>query len=138
MKIVRFLDDAGSVAFGCQQSDDTVTRLQGDIFGDFADSQTPVNVGKLLAPIEPTDFYCIGQNYAQHAKEGGMPIPQNPCVFMKSSSAVQHPLDPIVLPRRLRSDEVDYECELAVVIGKSCKNVSRQEAPKLRAGLHVC
>ena len=49
-------------------------------------------------------------------------------MFTKSSAVVQNPDDPIVLPRKLRSDEVDYECELAVVIGKVCKNASKANA----------
>jgi 2-keto-4-pentenoate hydratase/2-oxohepta-3-ene-1,7-dioic acid hydratase in catechol pathway len=71
---------------------------------------------------------CIGLNYRHHAVESGGKIPEYPVVFMKQTAAVQNPNDPIVLPRFLRSDEVDYECELAVVIGKKCKNVSRDRA----------
>ena len=71
---------------------------------------------------------CIGLNYRKHADEGGAAYPEHPVVFMKMPSAVQNPGDPIILPTILRSREVDYECELAVVIGKPCKNVSRDAA----------
>jgi 2-keto-4-pentenoate hydratase/2-oxohepta-3-ene-1,7-dioic acid hydratase in catechol pathway len=71
---------------------------------------------------------CIGLNYRRHAEEGKAAIPQFPVVFLKTTTAVQNPGDPIVLPRRLRSDEVDYECELAVVIGKRCRNAPKEEA----------
>ena len=83
---------------------------------------------KLLAPVVPTAILCIGLNYRRHAAEGNAPIPKWPVLFMKSPGAVQNPGDPIVLPRHLASDQVDYECELAVVIGRRCKNVSRGDA----------
>ena len=87
-----------------------------------------MKIGKLLAPIEPAVFLCIGLNYRRHAEECKATLPQFPVLFMKTAAAVQNPGDPIVLPRKLRSDEVDYECELAVVIGRKCKNVSRDKA----------
>jgi 2-keto-4-pentenoate hydratase/2-oxohepta-3-ene-1,7-dioic acid hydratase in catechol pathway len=78
--------------------------------------------------LVPSVIYCIGLNYVRHAEEGGLPKPEFPVVFMKSPATVQHPGEPIQLPRRLRSDEVDFECELAVVIGKTCKNASAKSA----------
>jgi 2-keto-4-pentenoate hydratase/2-oxohepta-3-ene-1,7-dioic acid hydratase in catechol pathway len=71
---------------------------------------------------------CIGLNYLRHAAESGIAAPDYPVLFMKMPSSVQRPGGPIVLPRALRSDEVDYECELAVVIGRRCRNVPREEA----------
>ena len=84
---------------------------------------------KYLTPIpSPGKILCIGLNYRKHAEEGKQAIPENPVLFMKNSGTVQNPGDPIVLPRKLRSDQVDYECELAVVIGKTCHNVSKADA----------
>src|ERR1700731_4401507 len=83
---------------------------------------------KLLAPLEPLVILCIGLNYRKHAAETGAKIPEYPVLFVKSLGALQNPGDPIVLPTRLRSDEVDYECELAVILGRECKNVSRAKA----------
>lgn len=83
---------------------------------------------KLLAPIEPVAIFAIGLNYRQHAIETGATIPDFPVLFMKNIAAVQNPGDPIILPRHLRSDEVDYECELAVVIGERCRNASKADA----------
>jgi 2-keto-4-pentenoate hydratase/2-oxohepta-3-ene-1,7-dioic acid hydratase in catechol pathway len=57
-----------------------------------------------------------------------MPVPVQPVLFVKGINTVQNPEDPIILPRHLRSDEVDYECELAVVIGRAAKNVPRARA----------
>jgi 2-keto-4-pentenoate hydratase/2-oxohepta-3-ene-1,7-dioic acid hydratase in catechol pathway len=89
---------------------------------------------KLLAPVAPTAILCIGLNYRKHAEETKAKIPEYPVLFMKTPAAVQNPNDPIVLPRALRSNEVDYECELAVVIGKRCKNVTKADALKYLLG----
>ena len=127
MKLVRFLDASDWVRFGIDHGD-RVTLIEGDIFEQYEDTGTVVEMRKLLSPIAPVDFYCIGLNYAKHAEESGMDPPSHPCVFMKASSSVQNPEDPIELPRHLNSDSVDYECELAIVIGKRCKNVSKINA----------
>jgi 2-keto-4-pentenoate hydratase/2-oxohepta-3-ene-1,7-dioic acid hydratase in catechol pathway len=111
-----------------QLPDGSAMQIIGDILGAHEVTKTPADVKKLLAPIAPVAFFCIGLNYRRHAEEGKAPIPQFPVLFMKNPAAVQNPGDPIVLPRHLRSDEVDYECELAVVIGKRCKNVPMEAA----------
>jgi len=85
-------------------------------------------VEKLLAPIAPVAFFCIGLNYRRHAEEAGLPVPSWPVVFMKNPAAIQDPGAPILLPTHLKSTQVDYECELAVVIGKRCKNVAKDRA----------
>jgi 2-keto-4-pentenoate hydratase/2-oxohepta-3-ene-1,7-dioic acid hydratase in catechol pathway len=128
MRIVRFADSAGAVKFGCQQHDDTTLEIEGDIFGDFTVTARTADVQKILAPIEPVTIYCIGLNYAHHAEEANKAAPKWPVVFMKSPTAVQHPGDPIEVPTHLRSEEVDYECELAVVIGKKGKNIPKADA----------
>ena len=128
MQIIRFQNTSGAIQFGRRHADGQVTLLAGDIFGTLTDTGERVTIGKLLAPIEPRDIICIGLNYRKHAAEGNHSIPEHPVVFMKNSGAVQNPEDPIVLPRRLRSDAVDYECELAVVLGKPCHNVSKAAA----------
>ncbi len=128
MKILRFEDGSGTVQHGVQQADGSVTRINGDLLGEVEDSGQVIEVGKLLAPVVPTDILCIGLNYRRHAEEGGQAIPEYPVLFMKTSSALQNPGDAIVLPRKLPSEAVDYECELAVVIGRDCHNVSKEEA----------
>jgi len=134
MHILRYRDSSGNIHLGTRHSSGQVTRLEGDLFGTLRDTGSPADVTKLLAPLQPADIVCIGLNYRKHAEEGGQAIPEYPVVFMKTSSACQNPLDPIVLPRRLRSDAVDYECELAVVIGKPCHNVSKADALKYVLG----
>ncbi len=77
---------------------------------------------RLFAPIpKPDKFICIGLNYRDHAEESGMAIPDTPIIFTKYPNAICGPGDEIVLPPT--SDQVDYEAELAFVIGKTCKNV---------------
>lgn len=83
---------------------------------------------KLLAPVEPPAILAIGQNYRRHAAESGAEPGKYPVLFMKGLNTLSNPGDEIVLPRRLRSDKVDYEGELAFVISKKAKNVSKAEA----------
>jgi 2-keto-4-pentenoate hydratase/2-oxohepta-3-ene-1,7-dioic acid hydratase in catechol pathway len=128
MRMIRYLDANQQVRYAAQEPDGTAREIAGDIFGQFSVTGRKATVAKLLAPVVPTNILCIGLNYRRHAAEGKAPIPQHPVLFMKATSALQNPGDPIVLPRHLRSDEVDYECELAVVIGRRCKNVSRDRA----------
>ncbi len=102
--------------------------MTGCPFTELVDTGVTADVAKLLAPVEPRDIICIGLNYRKHAAEGNLPVPERPVVFMKNSGSVQNPNDPIYLPRHLASDAVDYECELAVVLGKACYNVARKDA----------
>jgi 2-keto-4-pentenoate hydratase/2-oxohepta-3-ene-1,7-dioic acid hydratase in catechol pathway len=134
MRLVRFLDASGAVRFGHQHANGTTTIISGDIFGDFKDTGETAVVKKLLAPIAPAAVLCIGLNYRKHAEEGKQAIPEHPVLFMKMPSTVQNPGDPILLPTKLKSDKVDYECELAIVIGKPCKNVSKADALKYVLG----
>jgi 2-keto-4-pentenoate hydratase/2-oxohepta-3-ene-1,7-dioic acid hydratase in catechol pathway len=128
MKIIRYLDSNGSIHFGAEQADSSVRRIAGDIYGLHTFTHEPAKVMKLLAPIVPAQILCIGLNYRQHAAETGAKIPERPILFVKGINTLQHPGEPIEIPTRLASTEVDYECELAVVIGRTCKNVSRDRA----------
>lgn len=129
MKLIRYRDSQGNVQIGAQHADGSTTRCSGTSVLDAGDDTgQPAEVAKLLAPLQPVDILCIGLNYRKHAEEGKQAIPENPVLFMKNVGAVQHPDDPIVLPRKLRSEAVDYECELAVVIGKACHNATRENA----------
>ena len=128
MKIIRYLDSSQKVKYASLQPDETAVEIAGDIFGQFAVTGKPADVVKLLAPVMPSSLLCIGLNYRRHAQESKAPIPEYPVLFMKIPNVVQNPGDPILLPRHLRSEQVDYECELAVVIGQTCKNVSRDRA----------
>lgn len=128
MKIIRYADVDGAIHHGVVHPDGRQERLVGDLFDEPKPSGEPARVARLLAPIEPRAIFCIGLNYRRHAAETGAPIPRRPVLFMKSPSALQHPGAPIELPLTLASTAVDYEAELAVVIGRRCKNVARTEA----------
>lgn len=132
MRMVRYRPEGApdsAAEYGVLHPDDAITRADGDpLEGGLTDSGEPAAVGDLLAPVVPAAILCIGLNYAAHAAEGGKPVPERPVLFMKTPAAAQRPGGPIVLPRRLLSTRVDYEAELAVVIGKPCKNVSREDA----------
>jgi len=123
MKLTRYQDSQGSTHYAGNGN-----RIEGDIYGDYSVTEEKADVRKLLAPVQPTGILCIGLNYRQHAAESGMKVNEWPVVFTKGINTLQHPDQPIELPVHLKSDEVDYECELAVVIGKPCKNVSREKA----------
>lgn len=86
------------------------------------------DVARRLAPVEPPVVLCIGANYKRHIEESNAPVPPHPVLFVKNPAAVQNPGGPIELPVGLASAMVDYEAELAVVIGKRCKNVKPADA----------
>ena len=76
--------------------------------------------------INPTKIICVGLNYIDHAKELNMEIPEEPIIFLKPTSSIIYNNDKIIMPKQ--SNRVDYEVELAVVIGKKCKNVKKEDA----------
>jgi 2-keto-4-pentenoate hydratase/2-oxohepta-3-ene-1,7-dioic acid hydratase in catechol pathway len=127
MKIIRHLTSAGP-AYAALQADGSAREIAGDIYGEFRATDKVIKPGKLLAPIAPIYLPCIGLNYKKHAAESNNPPPPHPVLFVKNPASVAHPGDPIELPVKLASNSVDYECELAVVIGKRCKNVSKADA----------
>lgn len=127
MRLIRHLTPAGP-SYAAFQPDGDVREILGDIFGDFRVTDRVVNPGKLLAPVAPANLLAIGLNYKKHAEEGGRGAPEKPVLFIKANSSVQNPGDPIEIPQHLASQEVDFECELAVVIGRRCKNATRANA----------
>lgn len=128
MKIIRYTDKENAIHYAMQHADGRAERLEGCIYENPKPSGELADVAKLLAPVEPKTIFCIGLNYRRHAEETGSRIPGHPVLFMKSPGALQHPGDPIEIPTALVSHQVDYECELAIVIGKKCKNATRANA----------
>ena len=116
--------------------DDKVVELEGDILDYFN-----ADIGKIkedivkthlvedieiIKPVNPSKVVCVGLNYKDHADELEMALPDHPIIFIKPSSAVIGPNENIINPPE--SNQVDYEAELGVVIGKDCRNVSTEEA----------
>lgn len=88
---------------------------------------------RLGSPIaRPSKIVCIGLNYADHAKETGAAIPQEPIVFFKATTALCGPNDDVIIPKN--SEKLDWEVELAVIIGKKASYVSEEEALDYVAG----
>jgi 2-keto-4-pentenoate hydratase/2-oxohepta-3-ene-1,7-dioic acid hydratase in catechol pathway len=128
MKIIRYQDANGRVHLGAEQTGGEVLRIEGDLFGEYRVTYERAQVRKVLAPVDAKQIICIGLNYRKHAEETGATAPEYPVIFFKSLNALQNPGDPILIPTHLASEQVDYECELAVVIGKTARNVSRENA----------
>ncbi|WP_054814359.1 fumarylacetoacetate hydrolase family protein [Nocardia arizonensis] len=101
----------------------------------FTGRSWPLADVRLLAPILASKVICVGKNYAAHAAEMGGPAPENPVIFMKPSTAIVGPNASIILPPS--SSQVDYEGELAVVIGRPCKDVPAARAREVILGYTV-
>ncbi|QQE12564.1 fumarylacetoacetate hydrolase family protein [Planctomycetota bacterium] len=102
--------------------------ITGDIFSSYQPTNTiiPTNEAKLLSPVDPPQIICIGANYRKHCIECNAPIPDRPLVFFKLINALAGPDDPIIIPK-VAPDNIDWEAELVIVIGKKCKNISEDQ-----------
>lgn len=130
MRIVRFLDQDNQVRFGVEQPDHTANLLSQNPYGSELETTGQIiDIHRRLAPIDPVNIFCIGLNYRQHAAETNADVPEHPTLFMKPTTAVTHPDSPIVIPACCtRGPEVDYECELAIVIGEQGRNIDEASA----------
>lgn len=128
MKIFRYREGNGAIFYAAEHADGTLRKICGDVYSSYVVSEELARVSVLLAPVQPVQILCIGLNYRQHAAESKMPLPETPVVFMKAISSVERSGGAILIPSHHASDQVDYECELAVVIGRTCRNVSRRDA----------
>jgi 2-keto-4-pentenoate hydratase/2-oxohepta-3-ene-1,7-dioic acid hydratase in catechol pathway len=110
----------------------------GDSLGSLWFTGERAAVKKLLTSVAPSQTLCIGLNYRKHAQETNMPQPKYPVLFTKGLNAVQHLDEPVVIPR-IASDppEVDYECELAVVLREERRDMNEGEALRFVGG-HTC
>jgi 2-keto-4-pentenoate hydratase/2-oxohepta-3-ene-1,7-dioic acid hydratase in catechol pathway len=100
--------------------------LEGDLFGDWRRGPSVEAPTLVLAPVVPSKIVCIGLNYKDHAAEQGKPLPAEPLIFLKPSSAIVSPGEPIELPEGV--GRVDYESEVAVVIARRATKVSEADA----------
>jgi 2-keto-4-pentenoate hydratase/2-oxohepta-3-ene-1,7-dioic acid hydratase in catechol pathway len=134
MKLIRYRDHSGKIQYAAEQASGAYMRVEGDPFGEKRVTQEPAGVAKILVPVVPVMIWCIGQNYRRHADEVGMSSGDYPVVFAKGANTLQDPGAPIAIPTRAGTAELDYEGELVVIIGKACKDVSREHALEYVAG----
>lgn len=129
MHIIRFIDETNQIQYGHKYAKGTAILLKGKLLNGFKDTGKKIAVKKVLAPLKPAAILCIGLNFHKHAAETGLKIPRYPVLFMKNPASINNPGDPVVIPKScLNPPEVDYEAELAVIIGKTAKNVSAEQA----------
>jgi 2-keto-4-pentenoate hydratase/2-oxohepta-3-ene-1,7-dioic acid hydratase in catechol pathway len=108
--------------------------LEGELFGRYEPGDLiPSNNQRLLAPVAPSKIVAVGLNYKDHAAEQNKPLPAEPMIFIKPSTSVIGPGDPIVLPAG--AGRVDHEAEVGVVIGRRASHVSEEEAHAYIFGL---
>jgi 2,4-didehydro-3-deoxy-L-rhamnonate hydrolase len=131
---IRCLADHISDIDGSTISDETIATLRQLDAGDLPLVDSDVHLGPCVGNVGK--FLCIGLNYSDHAAESGMPVPTEPEVFTKATSAICGPDDDIIQP--LNSDKLDWEVELAIVIGKHTSYVSEEDAASHIAGFCVC
>ncbi len=135
MRLYRVLDEQSQIIHAAGD-DGKFLKIEGSIFGDFRVSDQAVTPQKILAPLAPPLVFGIGLNYRAHAAETGKEAPSAPVVFAKAPTSVIGPDDPIILPTAGPAC-VDYEVELAIVIGRTCRNVTADDAGDVILGYTV-
>ena len=136
MKIARYQTKSGP-RYGIVE-EERLYPCSGDPFTKLVRQKKSIGLDsvKLLSPVSPPNILCLGLNYKKHAEESGHPYPPNPLLFIKATTSVCGPGDPIVLPTHT-PDEVDYEVELVIVIGKQVKGISEAKAHEAILGYTV-
>ena len=143
MKIARFSTDSASTGggdprYGILDGTDLVVLAGDPLFSGFEtlDERVPITQVRLLAPVTPrSKVIAIGRNYRDHAAEFGNEVPAEPMMFLKPNTSVIGPGDAIVLPTQ--SEHVDFEGELAVVIGSVARNVPEADAASVIFGYTI-
>lgn len=136
MKIARVKNSSGDVVYAGLAGDE-LFELSGDIYGEFELTNKKVEPAEWLSPIDPQIYFCIAANYKAHVDECDLEVPKEPKIFMKNSACAVGHNQAIRIPA-VCDDEVDYEGELAVVIGKPCCNVKPENVKDYILGYSVC
>ncbi len=145
MRIIRFEDEQGQIRFGLDKeivrdgvASGRVEILVGNPFRGLEVTVEKAGLVRLLAPVVPANIFCIGRNYVDHIKEFDRDIPEYPILFFKNTASLNDPGAPIRIPKcQMKGPEVDFEGELAVVVGKPARDVSKKEALKYVLGYTV-
>jgi 2-keto-4-pentenoate hydratase/2-oxohepta-3-ene-1,7-dioic acid hydratase in catechol pathway len=132
VRLVRFRQGP-RIATGALEGD-YIHPLRGTFFEDPVPTgeEVPLEAVRLLAPVIPSKVVAVGKNYAAHAEEMGGEVPEEPIIFLKPSTSVIGPGDPIPYPEE--SAQVEHEAELAVVVGRLARRVRPEEAGKFILG----
>ena len=128
MKIVRFLSGNNQIMCGLYDPEipGQAKVIRGSVFGDFEITAEQAKIETFLSPVEPCNIMALGLNYRKHADETGIAYPDIPVLFIKATTSVLGHLSPIILPAA-GPQMVDYEAELAIIIGKKIKNIPSSE-----------
>ena len=129
MKIIHFVTEKNEPFYGAYNAAEPgrARIIEGDILGRFSLTERSASVKRLLPPVNPPNILALGFSYGKHAGETESRAPESPVLFIKGTNSLLGPGETILLPKA-GPDEVDYEAELAVVIGKRAKNVSPGQA----------
>jgi len=126
MKYVR-VEKNGKIMWGVLENDNVRFLNRAPYLGlEYSGDRSSLSECKLLAPCEPSKILAIGKNYYDHAVEMADGIPKSPIVFMMPPTAVNDPEGDVEYPKTTK--RMDYECELALIIGKTCKQVKKENA----------
>ncbi len=136
MRFIRYQTGSDAPRYGWVY-EDKIGPIEGAPFGEFRrlDAEIPMHMARLLAPVQPGKIICVGRNYAEHAREQNVEVPEIPLLFLKPPSAVIGPGESIVLPPQSR--QVEHEGELAVVIGRKGRWIQAEEALEYVLGYTV-
>jgi len=129
MKLIRFLAGENREMCGLYEPDlpNQALVIQGDIFEDFEVTSKLAEIHSILPPVFPSNILALGLNYRKHADETNVSYPEIPIVFIKATTSIVGHMSPILLPSA-GPENVDYEAELAVIIGRKVKNIPPSEA----------
>jgi 2-keto-4-pentenoate hydratase/2-oxohepta-3-ene-1,7-dioic acid hydratase in catechol pathway len=135
MKICRY-EYKNQINFG-KFEDDLIFLLDNKNLNLIVDKE-PIKLQdvKILAPVTPSKIVCVGRNYSEHAKELGNEVPKEPLLFLKAPSAIISDGEAILLPEQ--SGQVEHEGELAVVIGRTCRNLAETDNPFEYVSGYIC
>lgn len=129
MKIARIITHDNQIRYGIFDpgQPDRVRLIEGDLFGGFRITEATATIRRMLPPVDPPNILAVGLNYRKHADETGIRYPDLPVLFIKATTSLAGPGEPILLPAA-GPDEVDFEGELAIVIGRKGKNIPPERA----------
>jgi 2-keto-4-pentenoate hydratase/2-oxohepta-3-ene-1,7-dioic acid hydratase in catechol pathway len=137
MRLVRYRKGAGSPVTWGWLSEDKIGLVNGSPYAEYRrrEARLPIDSVELLPPVTPGKIICVGRNYASHAAEHEVDVPELPLLFLKPPSAVIGDGDFIYLPPQ--SSQIEHEGELAVVIGQRCRWVEPRSAMEMVLGYAI-